>query len=113
MERKKIHLKVGQKHYFEFGGYVESLEGNKLNIVSSRGDFIEVQSNPINTNGNTQLQNHYYNIVVRVKDANKYFSGFCVNKTPQHVHGLFINNYNPDKVVIKKKMFKKKKKTCT
>jgi len=64
---------------------------------------MEVQSNVVNTGGNKDLQDHYFNFVVSVQNQHKYFSGFCVNKVAQHAKGLFRSEYNAGKVVIKKK----------
>jgi hypothetical protein len=97
---KKVTLKNNQKHYFKFGGYV-SKTGNLLKVVSSSGDYIDVQAIPYNNNGNKKYQDHYYNIVARVANKLKYQSGFCINSTPQHVNGLFKTEYNPQKKVQK------------
>jgi len=70
---------------------------------------MEVQSYK-NFGKRANMQNHIYNIVVKVQNSNKYYSGFCVNPTPQHVTGIFSHEYKFDgKPMRKKKNVKEKK----
>jgi len=108
--KKLVTLKAGQKKYFKYGGYVKAYSATKIKIVSSSGDYLEVESNLVNTAGNSQLQDHYFNIAVRVQNKHKYYSGFCVNKVAQHVHGLFRSEYKAGKEVVHKKCSVKKRK---
>jgi hypothetical protein len=109
--KERVSLKHGQKYYFKYGGYIQSLVKTGftlMKIVSAGGDFMEVNSFPVNVGSRKDLQDHIYNIVVKVENAKKYFSGFCVNSTPQHVKGIFQSEYNP-KGIIKQKKCKRSK----
>jgi len=85
-------LKHNEKHYFTYGGYVQSVVKSGftlIKVVSSNGDYMEVQSYPYKN----QEQDHVYNIIVKVQNSHKYYSGFCLNPTPQHVKGIFSFEY--------------------
>jgi len=111
--KERVTLKHNEKHYFTYGGYVESIPKSGftlIKVVSASGDFMEVQSYK-NFGKRANMQNHIYNIVVKVQNSNKYYSGFCVNPTPQHVTGIFSHEYKFDgKPMRKKKMWRRKKK---
>jgi len=81
---------------------------NLMKVVSSNGDFMEVNAIPIN-NKKAKEQNHIYNIFVKVKNSKKYFSGLCVNSNVQRVKGIFQTEYRHKGVRIKKKRCPKHK----